>query len=122
MTALGGDLIRCKMYSGFKESIKGFTKNFYPGFGISGVTFVTMITAFVGIYFIPFIAVFFSLYWLPSVILILLSKFLISVISKSNFLVEILAHPVQVIILYITGLKSVYLTKKGKLEWKGRHL
>lgn len=122
MTALGGDLVKCKMYSGFGESIKGFTKNFYPGFGISGITFIMMITSFLVIYLLPFLFVFFNLFWLPAVILILFSKILISLISRSNLMVEIITHPFQVVILYITGLKSVYLAKTGRLEWKGRIL
>lgn len=122
MTALGGNLIKCKMYSGFEESIKGFTKNFYPGFGISGITFIIMISLFLVIYLLPFILVLFSLLWLPAVILVLLSRVLISLISESNILVEIIAHPVQMVIMYITGLKSVYLAKTGRLEWKGRIL
>lgn len=122
MTALGGDLIKCKMYSGFWESIKGFTKNFYPGFGISGLTFIIMISSFLVIYLLPFVSVFFSLLWLPALILVLLSKVLISRISRSNLMVEIITHPFQMVILYITGLKSVYLAKTGRLEWKGRIL
>lgn len=122
MTALGGDLIKCKMYSGFAESIKGFTKNFYPGFGISGITFVIMISVFLAIYLLPLVFIFFSLLWLPAVILVLLSKTLISLISRSNLMVEIITHPFQMVIMYITGLKSVYLAKTGRLEWKGRIL
>ena len=122
MTALGGEVIRCRMYSGFLSSIRGFTKNFYAGFDIPAVLFVMMITFFVLVYLVPFVFVFFNTIWMVTVLLTLLSRWFISRISNSNPAIEVLCHPIQMIIMYFTGWRSLFFTKTGIIEWKGRTL
>ncbi|GAB1348053.1 hydroxychlorobactene glucosyltransferase CruC [Ignavibacteriales bacterium] len=122
MTALGGDVIKCKMYSNLTSSIKGFTKNFYPGFEISAITFVMMTTFFIFVYLLPFFLVIFNPIWLFPILLIIISRIFIGILGKAKLSIEIFAHPIQMIIMYFTGWRSLYFTKTGIIEWKGRTL
>lgn len=122
MTALGGDVVECRMYSDLASSIKGFTKNFYPGFAMPAFLFFFMITFFLLVYLLPFILIFFHPEWFIPVVFVIISKIFISLLSRSYLSVEIFGHPVQMIIMYITGMRSIYFSKSGKLEWKGRTL
>jgi len=122
MTALGGEVVECRMYPDLASSIKGFTKNFYPGFAMPALLFFVMITFFILVYLLPFILIFLNTLWLIPAIFVIFSKIFISLLSRSFLSVEIFAHPVQMIIMYITGMRSIYFSKSGKLEWKGRTL
>lgn len=122
MTALGGDVVECRMYPDLASSVKGFTKNFYPGFGMPAPLFFMMTSFFMVVYFLPYFMPVFSLLWLIPVLFTTISKVLISLLSRSYLTVEIFAHPAQMIIMYITGMRSIYFAKSGRLEWKGRTL
>jgi glycosyltransferase involved in cell wall biosynthesis len=121
-TLLGGNLIYCKMYSGLSEAIRGFAKNFYPGFNINAFVFLLMITFFVIIFLLPFILVFINnLYFIP-IVMIVLIRIIISIKSRQNTFINVLLHPLQLVLMYIVGIKSIINSKTGKLDWKGRHI
>jgi glycosyltransferase involved in cell wall biosynthesis len=121
-TLLGGNLIYCKMYSGLSEAIRGFAKNFYPGFNINSFVFLVMITFFVIIFLLPFILVFINnLYFIP-IVMIVLIRIIISINSRQNAFLNVLLHPLQLVLMYIVGIKSIINAKTGKLDWKGRHI
>lgn len=122
MTALGGEVVECRMYSDLASSIKGFTKNFYPGFAMPAFLFFLMINFLLLVYLLPFILMFFNPVWLIPAVFVTFSKLFISLLSRSYLSVEIFGHPVQMIIMYITGMRSIYFSKSRKLEWKGRTL
>ncbi len=122
MTGLGGDVVECRMYPDLASSVKGFTKNFFPGFGIPAILFFLMVNLFIFIYLFPYILAVTNPLWLVPVFFISVSKVVISLLSRSYLSVEIFAHPVQMIIMYITGMRSIYYSETGKLEWKGRTL
>jgi len=119
MTAVGDNQIYCSMYDSFESAITGFSKNFYKGFKIGKFPFIIMIGFFEIIFLLPFALLFFDVLFLPAVILILISRIYISGISRQNFLVNVLLHPLQMIILFYVGIKSV---NKIGIEWKGRKL
>ena len=122
MTVLGHDAITCAMYNGFIESLKGFSKNFYLGFNVTPLTFVCILTALMLVFFWPFILVFFNSQFVWLIIIILLGRFLISLLSRQNPLINVLLHPVQMISMFIIGVNSLYWTLKGKGVWKGRKI
>ncbi len=122
MTALGGGVVECRMYPDLASSVKGFTKNFYPGFGIPALLFFMMINFFILVYLFPYFMSVINPLWLIPVLFTTISKVSISLLSRSYLTVEIFAHPAQMIIMYITGMRSIYFSKSGKLEWKGRTL
>lgn len=119
-TILGGDLIYCRMYTGLSKAIKGFSKNFYPGFNVNPLVFLIMITFFILIFLLPYIFIFNSSSFFLPVFLILLIRTSVSIVSKQNIFVNILFHPLQMIFMVIIGIKSVIDSKTGNSEWKGR--
>ena len=122
MTLLGDDSVKCRMYSGLKSSFMGFTKNFYSGFNISAAKFILLIILIFFIFLAPFPLLFLNSIFVWIVIVLLLGRILVSIISAQNFLYNALLHPIQMIIMFIIGLNSVYQTKVRKLTWKGRYI
>ena len=122
MTALGHDAIRCRMYNGFIDSLKGFSKNFYLGFNVSPLTFLCILTALMLVFLIPLIFSIFHIYFIWIVFMILLGRLLVSLLSRQNPLINILLHPLQMVAMFIIGVNSLYWTLKGKAVWKGRKI
>lgn len=119
-TMLGGDLIYCRMYNDLPQSIKGFSKNFYPGFNVNSITFLIMISFFFIIFMLPFMGVLYNSIFIIPVIIIILTRVFISVISKQSAFINVLLHPLQMLFMLFIGIKSVFNSKVGKVEWKGR--
>jgi hypothetical protein len=63
----------------------------------------------------------FSVYtFIPIGTVIYLQRILISIISRQNFGINVLLHPLQMIMLLLLGIYSLILSKKHKRVWKGR--
>ena len=122
MTTLGHDAVTCTMYSGFIDSLKGFSKNFFLGFNVSPLTFFCILMALMLVFFAPFILVAFNSFFIWVVLLILLGRLLVSLLSQQNPLSNVLLHPLQMISMFIVGLNSLYWELKGKAVWKGRRI
>lgn len=120
MTALGYDMINCRMYPDFISSYKGFSKNFYPGFNMHPALFVLMILSFEVLFLLPIILVFWELLFLVNILIIVFIRFSVSFLSKAGIFENIILHPFQMIVLLAVGINSVYYTKKKKNVWKGR--
>ncbi len=119
-TYLGGELISCRMYSNFKDSFEGFSKNFYPGSGLNPSVFL-ILTAFLTFCFnIPIILAFINKIFILPLMLIILQRILISDRSRQHFLINLLFHPLQMIMFFLLGINSVIVSKKKKRQWKGR--
>lgn len=121
-TLLGGNLIYCRMYSNLKDAINGFAKNFFPGFNTNAINFLFFVSVIASASLIPFFIWDNFTYSVISILMIILSRFFISSISKQDILLNILLHPIQMISLILVGIISVYKTSLGKLEWKERKL
>lgn len=119
-TYLGGKLVHCRMYSNFIDSVRGFSKNFYPGFNLHPVNFLTLVISLIICYNAPLIMIFTSSVFIPLVLIICLQRILISVISKQNPGINVLFHPIQMIMLLVLGINSLVLSKRQKRVWKGR--
>lgn len=122
MTTLGGESVFCQMYSNLNEAIDGFSKNFYCGFNTNPLIFSIMLLILALIYLVPFVAVFNNSIYALAIILIFVDRILISVLSKENFLLNIILHPIQILLVIFLGFWSMYKTINGKLEWKGRKI
>jgi glycosyltransferase involved in cell wall biosynthesis len=120
LTALGGRYIFCKMYDGFKDSFNGFSKNFFPGFNTSASVFITL-SWFAGIIQLaPFIVPFIGISATVPLLLVLAGRGLISVRSGQNPLINIILHPIQMILMMLIGIYSVLLHKRKRVRWKDR--
>ncbi|MFC1669955.1 glycosyltransferase [Spirochaetota bacterium] len=120
MTALGGKLVFCRMYDSLDDSINGFSKNFYPGFKMPAIAFLFLLLFFTLIFIAPFFFTVFDLSFAWCVLLILIQRFLISLICRQNFLFNMIFHPVQMFIMIYVGIKSIWQSKNKGYRWKGR--
>jgi chlorobactene glucosyltransferase len=118
---LGDERIRCRMYSGFSDSVNGFSKNVVAFFGNSFLLAVLfwLITTFgffaVMLYLSP---VLFAAY----LIIYFLTRIMISLSSRQNILKNLLyTLPLQ----FSMGvfIWNAFINKNfGKFEWKGRNI
>ena len=122
MTYLGENSISCRMYMGFKQGIIGFTKNFYSGFNMHPLVFLLFLVFLLGSFFLPFLMIFVNSKFIWVVSIILVGRISTSLSSKQNLLINILIHPVQIILMIAIGINSVYKTSKKTLKWKGRYI
>ncbi len=122
LTALGGDSIFCKMYNSLNDSVNGFSKNFYKGFNISALTFLFMLFFVMILFFSPVILIMLNINFLLIVTIILIGRVLISLMSKQKVIINIILHFLQMLVLIIVGIKSVYAASSGDIEWKGRKI
>ncbi len=122
ITYLGNNLIKCRMYKNMRSAFSGYSKNFFSAFKINYVLFFVILSFLLISFFCPFVLLFLSTKFLFIIVLILLNRILISIISRQNFLLNILLHPLQMIILFITGLNSIIITKNKRINWKGRRI
>lgn len=122
MTLLGNKVVLCRMYNSFSDAFNGFKKNFFAGFNMpAGIFFLFILLLFL-LYFIPFILVFFDVKFIWLIDIILLSRIMISELSNQSILMNLLLHPVQMIVMFITGVYSIISKKKNLLIWKERPL
>ncbi len=119
-TLAGNNFIKCRMYNGFKEAVKGFTKNFYPGFNIGSFGFIVLLLFFAVMFLLPFVMVLFQIKYLIIIVLMLLERIFTSVIAKQNVFLNILFLFPQLIMLQILGYKSLIANKFKKVTWKNR--
>ncbi len=119
-TYLGGELVYCRMYMNFNDSLKGFSKNFYSGLNLNPVLFIILIIFLIICFTAPLFWVIISKNFIFAGILIFLQRILISIISRQNILMNVLLHPFQMIMALILGVNSLILTHKKKRIWKGR--
>lgn len=117
----GNKEINCRMYSGFKESMKGFSKNIVMFFGnsytlaftfwlISSFGFITILAAMPMIYF--------WLYLLAAII----TRLLVSATSHQSPFSNILCAIPQQFNMGRIIFQSLKHKKNGSYEWKGRKI
>lgn len=119
---MSNDLVSCRMYSGFREAISGFSKNIFPASGIPSGLFILNILFIVISNLLPLILMFYYGYYIGLLILIILQRIIVSGISSQNIFVNIIFYPMQMLMLLYISFRSVYQTNTGKSVWKGRTL
>jgi chlorobactene glucosyltransferase len=117
ITCVGNNNVTTEMYNDFNSAFNGFSKNFFPAFNISRITFIILISIFALLFLFPLFLIFWNSIFLLVFTIILFERFIVSVISKENPFYNIFLHPVQMIIMYLIGINSV---SKKKKVWKGR--
>jgi chlorobactene glucosyltransferase len=120
MAALSYGALTCRMYGGFIDAFKGFSKNFFPGFNLSPPIFLCILTALIMVFFTPFIFVIFRVYYLWLILIIFTGRVIVSRISLQNPLANVMLHPLQMLCMVLIGANSLYWTVTGKTVWKGR--
>lgn len=118
---VGDDSITCRMYTGFSEAIRGFSKNVTAFFGNSFITAVLFwaVTTF-GI--IPVVFALPPLFLFVYLTMYLLIRIIISIISRQNILHNLLfVLPLQVsmaLFIYRAFINKYF----RKYQWKGRNI
>lgn len=116
---LANGYIHCRMYHNLSQALEGFSKNLLAGFNNSLLSLtVYMLLVFFG----PFaIAYYLDLQLLVFAVgLIILSRIMISLSAGQNPWLNVILHPLQMVMLLILSVLSVkkHLTKS--ITWKGR--
>jgi glycosyltransferase involved in cell wall biosynthesis len=120
MTALGGKTISCDMYASVPDAIRGFSKNFYPGFNTTPARFSCMIALFAFFYLAPFGLVFVYNGILIPLGMIWLQRLILAFTDRQNPFINALLHPLQMICMVIVGINSMRVAISKKIVWKGR--
>ncbi|RNL54930.1 glycosyltransferase [Pedobacter jejuensis] len=116
---LANGLIYCRMYKNLNESINGFSKNLLAGFGNNIFILLFYQLLVIGGPIILAINFDVELLILP-ITLILLCRIMISFLSGQNVILNLILHPLQMLIYLFIAIVSIkkFLFKTG--TWKGR--
>lgn len=120
-TLLSNGLVSCRMYGGLSDGIQGFSKNLLAGFGnsIIGLGIFLWLVLFSWIVIIPFVE---WEYLLGAFTGMVLMRIGISAMSRENVLLNILMHPLQMLIFLRIALLSIYKKLTKTNTWKGRNI
>ncbi|MFZ0453405.1 MAG: glycosyltransferase family 2 protein [Ignavibacteriaceae bacterium] len=122
LTALGDKSVYCRMYDTFNGSFRGFSKNFFPGFKTNFLFFLIMIFLYSLIFIYPFFLLANDIFYLVHITLIIMIRIFISLSSRQNVIINIILHPLQIVIMLLIAINSVWQSKMKKIDWKGRKL
>jgi glycosyltransferase involved in cell wall biosynthesis len=117
----GKESVSCRMYSGFSESVHGFSKNVTQFFGnsFSLAILFWLITTF------GFIMVFLALpktIFISYFIIFILTRITVSVAARQSVLMNLIFLIPQQLALGLFVLKAVVNRYKNQYEWKGRKI
>ena len=117
----GNENISCRMYSGWKDAIHGFSKNVIMFFGKSVVLTLAFwfITTF-GFIFI-YVTLPLKIFWMYLGSLLLI-RILISISSRQNILKNIVLLILQQITLGLFIYRAISNRLKKQYQWKGRNI
>nr|WP_319269084.1 glycosyltransferase family 2 protein [uncultured Draconibacterium sp.] len=115
----GNPSISCRMYSSFAEAVNGFSKNVIMFFGNSGFLAVLfwLITTFG---FIPLAMLLPMKFIISYFIMLVLTRFFISLVSHQNPLKNLVLAIPQQVVLGIFIIKAFLNKSKKAYQWKGR--
>jgi len=122
MTLLGDKQIFCSMYKDFSSAVEGYKKNFYPGFKMNPILFLSMVAILFTIVLLPLVGLFFSDLFIWTLMLVVINRIVVSLLSQQNLFYNILLHPLQFLVMLYVGVISVIQTRRKGLSWKGRRL
>lgn len=118
-TVLRNGDVSCRMYRSWHESIEGFAKNVIDFFG--GYSFMAIHFAFLtGLGFIPVILTLPWKFVIAFFVLSILTRAVISLISRQSPVDNLVFAPLQQISLFIMIIKALIHKKQHSLKWKGR--
>lgn len=117
----GKESVSCRMYSGFLESVHGFSKNVTQFFGnsFSLAILFWLVTTF------GFIVVFWALpktIFISYFIIFILTRITVSIAAKQSVIMNIIFLIPQQLALGLFVLKAVVNRYKNQYEWKGRNI
>lgn len=116
---LANGMVSCRMYTGFGESITGFSKNLLAAFNYSIGGLLVFLTLIIGGPLLIMATLNFSLI-LFMCGLIILTRVMIAMLAGQSTVMNVLLHPLQMCSLTLIAFISIqkHLTKTN--VWKGR--
>lgn len=120
-TLLGDDDISCRMYSGAKEAISGFTKNIFQFFGNSMLltVLVGLITSFGPAIIYYYFGIVYGILYLLGIIFV---RVMVSLASKQSVVDNLALTLIQHTIFLVIIIKGIANYKRRELIWKGRNI
>jgi chlorobactene glucosyltransferase len=122
LTLLGNNIVSCRMYQGLSDSISGFSKNIFAGFGFNLIPFLLInLLEASGLFILLFSQ---SKLFEISLVLIIAIRLGLSFLEKksSEFKYQLLLHPFMMFFKFYISMRSVYLHYTKTNQWKGRRL
>lgn len=113
-TFISTRLISCRMYNSFRESMRGFSKSFFPGTRLSKTGFALLLFLFALTFFVPFIFISSPLAWIALALLVA-NKLVVSAIQQEY--AEAAFFPAHLVLFVVVGILSVSARRR---IWKGR--
>jgi len=122
INADGIGILRCRMYSGFKDLWEGFSKNLRPAFEESTLGFLFFGFMVSSLFLLPVLALLFGLGSVPAltgVLLIVAMRILLTLRFRTSWL-GFLAHPFAMLLALLIAVNSWRLCRSSGVSWKGR--
>ena len=117
----GSSIATCRMYRSWRELRDGYSKSLWSAFGsIPGSLLV--IIFLISLYIFPVLIALQGLSWGISLLLFALISRLISAVRSQSSITSALMHPIAISILCYLIIRSWWLKRKNRLEWKSRTL
>jgi len=116
---LANGMINCRMYTGYTESISGFSKNFLAAFNYNILAFLIFLVLLIGGPMLIMITLNFPLI-LFMVGLIVLTRVMISLSSGQNAVYNVILHPLQMLSLVVISYMAIQQHLTKSTVWKGR--
>jgi len=120
LMCVDNNLISCRMYHNFKETIKGFSRSFAYSFNIPSVPFIMIGTTICLSFIFPLMLFVIDFRFLILVVMIIGIRVLLAIRSKENVFFNIVLHPFQMLLMIFLIFYSQYQKVIGELKWKGR--
>lgn len=127
----GVDAVRCRMYHGFMEAFRGFSKNLFAGLGYNPYAMIAVCVVMFLWFLMPILFVLYAiligefsleLFWLPlvQIFLAVFMRLAIAIKFRLNFLYSFV-HGLSVAMFIAIALNSMrWVYFSGGAEWKGR--
>ena len=117
----GSAIASCRMYRSWRELRDGYTKSLWSAFGsIPGALLV--IIFLVSLYIFPLLIALQGLNWGISLLLFAFISRLMAAARSQSSITSALFHPLAILILCYLIIRSWWLKRKNRLEWKSRAL
>jgi chlorobactene glucosyltransferase len=118
---LANGMISCRMYTGYREAVNGFGKNFLAAFNYNIFSFLIFLLLLIGGPMLVITTLNLQLI-LMMIGLIMLTRIMISLATGQKAYRNVLLHPLQMFSLLLIAISAIqkYLTKTT--EWKGRKI
>ncbi len=127
----GRSNIYCRMYKGFREVVRGFSKFIFASMNYSIIKIIAVISLVMILFLVPLILLLIGLYssrWLFIINVNLLIQisiiFIIRIVMTFRFrsrIMDIVLHPLSMFYIMALSINSVYQVKYGEgIYWKDR--